>query len=610
MNNRRWTTLALIVCAVVWTNLARASDAYGSTSQPERISEAEIAPQRESPDWRPVELPHRWDLNGSLPAGILWYRVYLQVESPAERSLSLYIPKVSMSADVWLNGSPTIEQEYQHESPPRHWNTPLLFDLPPKLLLTGRNELMIRVRAQGRHDGGLSSFFVGSTQTLQVTARKAGFWRNTFVGVAVTCVLALGFVVGVIWVRWRSRAEYGYFALGALGCGISSLNMIVVYPPMSDAAWELVVHGALHAGVLSLALFAWHLSGTSTRVSRWVVLGIIVFDLCAMALVGESEHRTIVSFISLMVFVTAAAALVPLVRYLLHQPLVDLLVFGFAAMLTVAIGGYDWLKVSGLLPYEWPFALPYIWPILLGAFGWLVAGDYARTQRDLASLNQDLSDRIHARELVLEETYNQLRRAEQAEVVAQERARILRDMHDGVGSHLSAAVRQLESGGSSIASVTRTLRDALDHLKLSIDGMSMPPGDVNALLAGMRYRMERRLRDAGLQVHWTVAELPFWPQGGRERHMLHLQYVLFELISNVLQHARAQNIEVAASACGNQMEIAISDDGKGMSIETPLRSAAARASVIGASLHVEARESGSRVVVRLCLDPDPASLTA
>lgn len=607
MISRKRPALALVVGIIAWLNLALASESTHHASQTERFSAVEVAPDAGSSDWTPVDLPHRWDLNGTVDAGTLWYRAFLHIESPMERSLSLYIPKVSMTADIWLNGRPVADQENGSQTLPRHWNTPLLFGLPPGLLHAGRNELMIRVRAQGRHDGGLSPFFVGETQTLQITARKAAFWRNTFVGVSVTCVLALGFVVGIIWARWRSRAEYGYFALGALGCGVSSLNMIVVEPPMSDAVWELVVHGALHAGVLSLALFAWQLSGKSTRVSRWVVLAIIVIDLCAMALFGESEHRTIVSFISLVVFITAAAALVPLVRYLLHQPLVDLLVFGFAALLAVAIGGYDWLKVSGLLPYEWPFALPYVWPALLGAFGWLVAGDYARTQRDLAALNQELSDRVHARELVLEDTYNRLRRAEQAEAVAQERARILRDMHDGVGSHLSAAVRQLESGGGPVESVTHTLRDALDHLKLSIDGMSMPAGDVNALLAGMRYRMERRLRDAGLQVHWAVDELPFWPDGTRERFMQHLQYVLFELISNVLQHAQARNIEVTAGIRGNQLELSVSDDGQGMPAATPLRSAAARASVIGAALEVEAREAGTRVVLRLNLASGPCA---
>jgi hypothetical protein len=72
-----------------------------------------------------------------------------------------------------------------------------------------------------------------------------------------------------------------------------------------------------------------------------------------------------------------------------------------------------------------------------------------------------------------------------------ERTRILRDMRDmrdGVGSHISVAIRPLQSGRASEADVLQTLRDSLDQLKLTIDAMHLPPGDVTALLANLRHR--------------------------------------------------------------------------------------------------------------------------
>jgi hypothetical protein len=42
--------------------------------------------------------------------------------------------------------------------------------------------------------------------------------------------------------------------------------------------------------------------------------------------------------------------------------------------------------------------------------------------------------------------------------------------------------------------------------------MNLPSGDVNALLASLRYRLQRRIAQAGLTVDWQVDELPHWEQ--------------------------------------------------------------------------------------------------
>lgn len=565
------------------------------------VTRAGIASQPDASRWREISLPHRWDLEHYPEGDSLWYRVLFDAERLPDSSLAVYVPKASMTADLRLNGAPVDDRAGPDDVLPRHWNTPLLFRLPDRYVQAGTNELLIRVRAEPRHDGGLSTFLLGPVDRLEPLAGKAHFWRVQLVGVTVTTVLALGLVAAIIWIRWRSRIEYGYFALGALGCAVSSLNMIVVHPPVSDASWEVLIHGALHGGVLCLALFAWHLSGTPTHRLRRVALAILVLDVTVMAVLPDALHRPIVSTFSLVVFATAAAALIPLIGYLRRQPMVDSLVFGFAAVLGVAIGAHDWLKISGWLPYEWPFALQYVWPVLLTGFAWLVAGDYARTQRELAALNHELNARVQARELALEASYQELHRAEQAEAAAQERARILRDMHDGVGAHLSTAVRLLEAGQSPVEAVTGTLRDALDQLKLSIDGLSIPPGDVNALLANLRYRLERRLRDAGLDVAWNVAPLPLWTGGLGDRQMQQLQYVLFELIANVLQHADARHLTITAAAADDRIEIAIVDDGRGIAENTRPRAASARAAGLGAVLRSEALARGSRMVIALPL---------
>src|SRR5690606_11958115 len=118
-----------------------------------------------------------------------------------------------------------------------------------------------------------------------------------------------------------------------------------------------------------------------------------------------------------------------------------------------------------------------------------------------------------------------------------------RDMHDGVGLHLTSAMRLLADERNSREQIQQSLRDALDQLKLSIDVMSLAPGDVTGLLSNIRFRLARRLESAGLALQWDVQELP--PVDGLDTEQLgQLQYIVFEAISNVLQHAGAQSLHV------------------------------------------------------------------
>jgi signal transduction histidine kinase len=327
------------------------------------------------------------------------------------------------------------------------------------------------------------------------------------------------------------------------------------------------------------------------------VLGLT--DLVALVALHGAAYRQAVAVFSLLVIGTAAAALVPFVRKLAQQRITDFIVLGLAAVLTICIGGYDWLVVSGFLPFEMPFALPYVWPILLSAFAWVIAGDYAATQRDLATLNRELADRVRAREAALLETHEQLRRAERSQAHAEERARILRDMHDGVGSHLVTALRQLESDRPSKAEVANTLRDSLDHLKLSIDGMSVVPGDVNATLAMLRYRLTPRLEAAGLHVEWNVEDLPLWQAGHADGAMRHLQFLLFEIVSNVLQHARASTLRFSATGADECIRIVIEDDGCGIPQDVSPRSCETRSQAIGATLEIVRLPRGTRIGIVL-----------
>ena len=182
---------------------------------------------------------------------------------------------------------------------------------------------------------------------------------------------------------------------------------------------------------------------------------------------------------------------------------------------------------------------------------------------------------------------------------AAERTRILRDMHDGVGSYITTAIRQLESGRASQVELLQTLRESLDQLKLSIDAMNLPAGDITALLANLRYRLEPRFIASDIELQWDVDLLPV-SERLDDKAMRHLQFMVFEALSNVLQHAHASllRIELRATLAGGA-QLRVIDNGCGFNPERAarkgLRSLRERAALIGAKL-VFAGSPGNTVV--------------
>jgi signal transduction histidine kinase len=214
----------------------------------------------------------------------------------------------------------------------------------------------------------------------------------------------------------------------------------------------------------------------------------------------------------------------------------------------------------------------------------------------------NLTARVHQKEEELSLSYERLEQMAREQERTAERSRILRDMHDGVGAHISSAIRQLESGRADGEQVLQTLRDSLDQLKLSIDAMNLAPGDITALLAGMRYRLEPRFAASDIELQWRVDDIAPIP-GLDGASMRHLQFMVFEALSNVLQHAGARvlTIEATREAAGAQLRII--DDGRGFDVARPLRQGLLamqeRAAAIGAKLFLESRPGRTAISILL-----------
>jgi len=191
---------------------------------------------------------------------------------------------------------------------------------------------------------------------------------------------------------------------------------------------------------------------------------------------------------------------------------------------------------------------------------------------------------------------------------ALERQRILDDMHDGVGSHLLGLVVQSRAGTLREGDLVAGLESCLDDLRLIVDSLDPQQASLSMALATLRARVTARCEGLGVTLRWEVeAGLPerFAPAEG-----MHILRALQELLNNALRHARARRVEVriVTRAQGSGVEVAVHDDGAGLSDEgnpsgRGMKSLRTRARKLGGALVIEPLAPGLRVAIELPMPP-------
>jgi signal transduction histidine kinase len=217
--------------------------------------------------------------------------------------------------------------------------------------------------------------------------------------------------------------------------------------------------------------------------------------------------------------------------------------------------------------------------------GWMLIDRFVRSLNESEKLNAELEKRVAEKHAELAQNYERVQMMERQQAVVEERSRIMRDMHDGIGAQLISALSLVEHGQCSGTEVAAALRECLDDLRLTIDSLEPTENDLLPVMGNLRYRLDERLRKQGIDLDWQVREVPglscLTPQ-----NVLHILRILQEAFTNVVKHARATSIyvETGLDAAGEHVYIQARDNGTGFCGERTGRGIASmshRAKIIG-----------------------------
>jgi signal transduction histidine kinase len=575
-----------------------------------------------------VKLPYHWDRSNPGQRGEAIFDFEFELPEAPDEFWGIYLPGLGNAYQIWLNG--TLLQRFgtmvQDHGDAQAYNGADAARVPRYISVDSghfrkTNQIRVHIRADVGRRGGLAPLLIGPQDEVYPLYVQAYRWRATgSVGVVAFC-LVVGLTALALWsthagLRKAGRVGrdplYLFAAVAQLFWAIYVGDVLVEDPPLPWPWWGVLQSVALGIWGSSMALACmelsnWREQAWANRFRRWLVILLVLCPGFAWWALGMGQP-VVLTFWYGVFGLSALGFVLAFLWSAARQARSEQRIVAVAGFINILVALRDfyvfrvdpvyaantWVRYSSVL-----FGL---------AMGYVVLLRFRATSLQLQDVLNNLAQRVSDKEQALRDSYVRLEALARQQERTAERSRILRNMHDGVGAHISSAMRQLQAPGDGVPlpgreEVLLTLRDAMDQLKLSIDAIHLVPGDVTALLANLRYRLGPRFKAMGIELQWDVDLLPLCPQLDAGA-MSELQFMLFEALSNVMQHANTHVLRIEGHAQGEErIYVRVIDDGCGFDPQSKgkkgLASLRERATAIGAQLEISSQPGKTVVEIQL-----------
>ena len=475
-------------------------------------------------------------------------------------------------------------------------------------------------------------------------------------GVLLATIAAVGAVAGLV-TRWRRdgplvRQQLLFLTLAA--CPPAILLLLVIptggQPPWVFAIAVLPIPAAIAVATLSYGLY--DLRRATNRTLVWLTLsGAVVVIYAVVVLTAAAvvpDRRS--WWPPALAAVLAALLLVPLhgsiqrgVNHVVygrwHEPYevlaglgerlaaaadVDRLLDATVAELTtgldlqdVGVRGLDGAVIAGVAT-DGGTSVPL--EAYSSTVGWLtyrppgrpLASNEQRLLRDLAG---HLGGVLHARVL-----HTELQRARERLVLAreEERRRLRRDLHDGVGPALAGLTLKAETAkallprGADAAcrqlhALSEDIRSTVLDIRRVVEGLRPPALDELGLAGACTQAVTRLAAEGGVAVVIDAEDqLPVLPAAVE----VAAYRIVVEAVTNIVRHASASHCSVSLTATSVALTVTVLDDGDGLDAThtggNGLPIMRERAEELGGRMIVSNASPGVLVCARLPIAPAPA----
>ncbi len=576
----RWLVRRLAALGWLWLPLAGAA-AHALDEGPEgtlvlRSAVAAVGEGTQFPavptPVQAVTLPDEWAASRPGFQGTVWYRLVWDDEpraGAAKELQALYIARACSNFEVHLNGQLVASGGRMREPVSHQCNRPHLVNLPAALLVTGRNEIDIKLVGHrlaevgsAHRAGALSTLLVGPQSVLapyhaRQTALAVGFAQ----GASATLLLMGGFMFVLGYVN-RRESQLAYFGALSVGLAVFDARLWLRDLPLSHRLSEFGLLVLL--SFITWAAVQFLLRSRGMRL-RQADAGLpIQCGLVALTLLAAGPER--LHTLALFWYAVFAAEIVAAAVLLLRHPgsadtrwTTMLLLAGavLAVLADTTVGFAGTHDVPALLASTGL-------PLVVVFVGLRLVMQHGRARREAeasrAQLEQSklqLEQRVREATLEIERNMRQLADHKIEQVAERERKRIAADLHDDLGAKLLTIVHTSESDR-----ISTLAREALEEMRLSVRGLTGRPVRLADAMGDWRAETVSRLAQAGIEGEWQSPDEA--PQMLSSRAYVQCTRILREATSNIIKHSGASHCSVSCATADGDFQLIIQDNGNGI----------------------------------------------
>ncbi len=552
-------------------------------------------------------LPFHWDRSGPDGDGEAVFGFEFARDPADGDTPTLFLPHVGNGFSVSLNGHRVFAIGGTGNQTVDAGKRPWLVPLPP-IRLRDDNRLVITLVAADGRAAQLQPPRIGSYSSMQALYDREHLWRVEATRTLMWIAALIGAICILMWMVQRD-ALFAACGLAQLAWAMRLAEMFWIQMPLPWPIWSALL-ATLFAGVQA-SLCYFFLQAAERWDARWRkgFLGAAV--AWAVAVPGIVWTGSATLWLGWLAIVTTAFIATTLYvawvafreqqfwRWLLSAWL----------LASLAAGAADVLASPGSV-----YLHPTWSRLAVALFSLALVTLVARQLREAYD-----ADRMRARELksALAKQQQRLQTLHEADARREveratwnERQRLMRDMHDGLGAQLYGLHALAGRPEAARRELQGQIRQAIEELRLVVDAMNPFDGDLAAMLGDLRPPLERRLALSQVELRWAVDELPTISDFSPSK-LQHLKRLLLEAATNIARHSGATEARLAASAQDGVLSLEIGDNGRGFDANSPkagngLRNMRWRAMMIGAQFSMESRD-GCKLRLKMPLSALQAS---
>lgn len=490
---------------------------------------------------------------------------------------------------------------------------PQFIPLPPAALRSGKNVIALDLANSGTVND-FPTFSVGDAANLSTAHRL----RNLILvdlplaGIAILIFTVLLCAV----VDWPKEDRPRIRAIMLL-LGLSAASTAVLsYAPQD---WPYMVTIALYVlssigiglAALQYAQSDGHIGLLSTRNLRWtwlVLPALFVLPLLWILVEPASAARIVSDVVMASFWLVSALCIIAAIMLAIAtvrsgwvswlERLLLILCFSFFALDRLG----TIFELHSLFDRTVPLTLP--WSPVIGVVLGLsmilsLARQAAEARKTVTQSNEILAAKLTEQDAELARQYQAQKQMLQRQVMLEERQRIVRDMHDGIGGQLLGLMMQVRGGGTEPKVIEEGLQSSIADLRLIVDSMDTADEGLAQTLRSFEHRVRAQVEAAGIEFaveHGLSEDQP----GPGPRPTLQILRIIQEAVTNAMRHSGAKQIKLASQLGEDGLiQISVYDNGRGMPEEIKggrgLTSMRSRAEAVGGTLTFDSGVKGTGV---------------